>query len=86
MGLPLGQAVTLELLNELEKLHATDVAGHNPERMFSRIEDDTSRLCVDKVVVTAQSSRSDRVFVILLVDFFNGRAHDALILRNNRIF
>ena len=30
VGLALRQAVTLELLNELKKLHTTDVVGHTP--------------------------------------------------------
>ena len=86
MGLALGQAVTLKLLNELEKLHATDVVRYAPECTFRRIGDDASRLCVDQFVVIAQSSRSDLVFVILLVDFFDGRAHNAVISGNHRIF
>ena len=86
MGLAFRQAVTLELLYEFEELHATDVVGHTPECALGWVGDDARCLGIDQLVVIAQSSRCDLVFVILLVYFLDGRAHNAVISRHNRIF
>ncbi len=85
MRLALGETIVLELLHQLEQLHADNVVRHPPQRPLWRIGHNARCLGINELVVIGQSRGGHPVLVLTFVDLLYGRTHHAVVAGNHGI-